>query len=222
MMKVTGKKLIVYLIGTIILAIGLTLNSKVTLGVSPILSSPYAISEIFGLNYPDVIFFFYCILIALQLFIHICIIKTKEKEVLIGDVLQIVVSLIFTRIMNVVSMIIPVFEIECQGFFSTIYFRLIMLALAIVLIGLGASLTLNMHLIPNPGDGIVATLAQAMKKPLGTAKNIVDFSCVFLALCISLISAHKIVGVGLGTLIAMLGVGRVINIVNHIFDFSKF
>ena len=221
-MKITTRKLIIYLIGMIILAIGLTLNSKVTLGVSPILSSPYAISEIFGLNYPDVIFYFYCILIILQLFIHVFIIRTKEKEVLISDILQIVVSLIFTRIMNVVSMIIPVFETQCQGFFSTIYFRLIMLALAIVLIGLGASLTLNMHLIPNPGDGIVATLSQAMRKPLGTAKNIVDISCVFLAICISLISAHEIVGVGIGTLIAMLGVGRVISLINHVIDFSKY
>ena len=192
-----------------------------TLGVSPILSSPYAVSEIFGLNYPDVIFF-YCILIVIQLFIHICIMKTKEKEVLVSDVLQIIVSLIFTRIMNLVSSFIPVFERECQGFCSTICFRLIMLGLTIVLIGLGAALTLNMHLIPNPGDGIVATLSQAIKKPLGTAKNIVDFSCVFLALCISLIFTHKIIGVGIGTLIAMLGVGRVINIVNRLFDFSKY
>lgn len=46
------------------------------------------------------------------------------------------------------------------------------------------------------------------------------FDCLNLSitLCISLFIAHKIVGVGIGTVIAVVGVGRVIALFHHIFE----
>ena len=217
-MKLSYKRIVIYLVGMIVLAAGLTLNSKVTLGVSPILSLPYALSEILSLRYSDAVFFWYCLFIVLQMLIHLHL--KKEKNVLITDVLQILVSLLFTRVMNFYSGLIPVFETECQGFLSTIWFRLIMLTLAICLTGTGAALTLSMHLIPNPGDGIVAAVSELLQKKVGTCKNIVDISCVCLTVLISFISAKKIIGVGIGTLFAMLGVGRIINFINSHFDLT--
>ena len=39
-----------------------------------------------------------------------------------------------------------------------------------------------------------------------------------ITLCISIFIAHQIVGVGIGTVIAVLGVGRVIALCHHIFE----
>ena len=38
---------------------------------------------------------------------------------------------------------------------------------------------------------------------------------IILTCCVSLIFAHHIIGIGIGTLMTMLGVGRVIAIFNH-------
>ena len=217
-MKKSYKRISLYLIGMIVLAAGLTLNSKVTLGVSPILSLPYAVSEMLQFNFSDAVFVWYCLFIVLQVLVHLHL--KKEKTVFISDVAQILISLLFTRIMNIFASFIPVFETECQGFTSTIWLRMIMLALAIMLTGIGAALTLSMHLIPNPGDGIVATLSELLDKKVGTCKNIVDISCVCLTILISYLGSNRIIGVGIGTLLAMMGVGRIINFTNSHFDLT--
>ena len=221
-MSISVKRLTLYVSGMIVLAFGLTLNTKVTLGVSPLLALPYAISEIYSLNFSNLVFILYCLFIVAQLIIHRFVLHTDEKSIYVTDVLQIAVSLLFTRFMNLVSSIIPVFANECSGFFAGIWFRLLMLMVAMILTGTGASLILNMKLVPNPGDGVVDAIAQAIKNPLGTAKNIVDITCVFLTAVFSFVSSGKIVGIGIGTLLAMLGVGRVINFINTHFDLAKY
>lgn len=90
-----------------------------------------------------------------------------------------------------------------------------MLALAIVLTGVGVALTVNMRLVPNPGDGIVQAVAQRMGRDQGFAKNVFDLGCVAATVCLGLLLTGRIVGIGLGTLLAMVGVGRVIALVNH-------
>ena len=53
----------VYAAGMVILALGLTLNTKAGLGVSPMLAVPYGISEIFSMNFGDAAFLMYCVYI---------------------------------------------------------------------------------------------------------------------------------------------------------------
>ena len=48
----------------------------------------------------------------------------------------------------------------------------IILLLSVALTGIGASMTLNMRLIPNPADGAVQALADRAGIKTGTAKNI--------------------------------------------------
>ena len=51
---------------------------------------------------------------------------------------------------------------------------------------------------------------------LGLSKNIVDITCVTLTCILSMTVSHRILGVGIGTLIAMIGIGRVIAFVNKL------
>ena len=96
--------------------------------------------------------------------------------------------------------------------------RLAVLAAAIILTGAGAALTVDMNLIANPGDGFVQAVSMRIGKDLGTAKNLVDINCVIVSTLIGFAAAGRLVGVGLGTLIAMIGVGRVIALFNHLFQ----
>ena len=81
----------------------------------------------------------------------------------------------------------------------------------------GAALSLDMRLIANPGDGLVQAVSDRTGIDLGLSKNIVDITCVTLTCILSMTVSHRILGVGSGTLIAMVGIGRVIAFVNKLF-----
>lgn len=93
-----------YVLGLLILALGLTLNTKAGLDVSPIISVSYSVAHIFGLNFGNTTMFLYCVFVLAQLVLHGIQWKqhpeTDCRFVLLMDVLQIPLSLIFTRFLN--------------------------------------------------------------------------------------------------------------------------
>ena len=202
-------QILVYVVGMFILAIGLTLNTKANLGVSPIISVPYSISQITGLNFGDLTFVVYAIFVVVQIIIHI---RLKNHKRIVSDILQLPLSLIFTRLLNIFSTYIPTAQ--------NLGIRFIVLTLAIICTGVGAAMSLSMQLVPNPGDGIVQSLAEGFTKSVGLTKNLFDCFNLCITLCISIFIAHQIVGVGIGTVIAVLGVGRVIALFHHIFEYK--
>ena len=206
-----------YLLGLAILAAGITLNTKTTLGVSPIVSVAYCLSEITGWNFGNTTFMWYTFFVFLEVLLHL--IKKAEdwRRKITADLLQIVVSLIFTRFMNLFSAVIPVFETAYpDSFAGSFWGRFLFLLLAIVLTGVGAAMSLFMRIVPNPGDGLVQGISDFWGLKTGLAKNLVDLSCVLLTAALSLLCLRRIVGIGIGTLAAMLGTGRVIALYNRL------
>lgn len=191
---------IIYLSGMVVLALGITLNAKAGLGASAIVSVPYTFSKGLDLDFANLTLITYCLLVLLQF-----IIKGKEKQW--TDLLQIVVSLVFTRFMSLFS---NIFDYQSVNMITDI----LVLLLAIVLTGIGAAMTVDMKLIPNPGDGIVSCISEKTKKELGFCKNCVDATCVCISLIVGLFFGNIFLGVGLGTILSMIGVGRVISIFN--------
>ena len=98
------KRIIVYIVGLFILALGLTLNTKASLGVSPIISVPYSISQITGLNFGDLTFIEYALFVFVEIMIHL---SEKNKKKIVADLLQLPLSLVFTRLLNIFSACIP-------------------------------------------------------------------------------------------------------------------
>lgn len=185
-----------YLLGMLLLALGLTLNTETGLGASAIVSIPFTLSEGLGLNFGDLTLLAYCVLVAAQF-----VVKGKNRTWV--DLLQLVVSLIFTRFLNVFKAVIP----YKSGFLPA---DIALLVLAILLTGAGAAMTVDMQLVPNPGDGIVNSLAQRFGKELGLCKNCFDLGCVTASLVIGLVFGNALLGIGLGTILSMIGVGRAI------------
>ena len=164
-----------YILGMLVLALGLTLNTKAGLGVSPIISIAFAVSEI------------------------------------LTDLLQLPLSLAFSRVLNLYSALIP-YEAAEHGFLANFG----LLLAAIFFTGAGAAITVNMKLVPNPGDGIVAAVAEKLGRDQGFAKNVFDVGCVAATCVLGLLAAGRIVGIGVGTIAAMIGVGRSIALVNYL------
>lgn len=199
-----------YVLGLVTIALGIILNTKSGFGVSAIISVAQSLSIISGVSIGDMTFVLYSVFVVMEIIIHCLQNKGKPKAAIIGkDLLQLPLSIVFTRVMNVFSDMIP----SAEGVAA----RLLVLVLAIVLTGIGAAMSLDMRLVPNPGDGIVQALADLTHKPVGLTKNCFDLLNVCITISIGLIFAGKIIGVGLGTILAMLGIGRIIALFNHIF-----
>ena len=198
----TTARVVIYLLGMVLLALGITLNTQAGLGASAIVSVPYTVSRGTGLDFANMTLITYCVLVAAQF-----VIKGKNRRWI--DLLQIVVSIVFTRFMALFQ-----YGIRYQsGFLPT---DLLVLVLGILFTGIGAAMTVDMQLIPNPGDGIVSSLAERFGKELGFSKNCFDAFCVVCSLAIGLAFGNPLLGIGLGTVLSMIGVGRVIYFFNHL------
>lgn len=231
MKKTIIYRIFFYAVGLLTLAIGLTLNTKATLGVSPIVSISYTASELLSVNFGDTTLVLYTSLVLIEIILHLMHYRTgtgvmtnipREAQkkhlhtILISDVLQIALSLIFTRFLNIFSRYIPVFEeVYAGNFWGSLPGRIVVLAFAIIFTGIGAALSLDMRIIPNPGDGIVQAIADTLHKTIGFCKNLVDATCIMIALIVGFIFAGKPVGVGIGTVLAVIFVGRVVALFNR-------
>lgn len=224
MKKNTILRVICYAAGLLILALGIILNTKSGLGVSPIISVAYSIATIGEFNFGNITFLLYSVFVVVEIILHFfrnrrysceadgAIAPAAHRDlklVLVMDLLQLPLSLVFTRFMNLFSAMLPAPR--------NIASKLLVLAAGIILTGIGAAMSLNMRIIPNPGDGIVQAISDCIGKPVGFTKNCFDLFNICLTISISLIFAHRLIGIGLGTVVSVLGVGRVIALFNHLF-----
>lgn len=227
-------RVLFYIIGLLVLALGLTLNTKTGLGVSPIISVAFSTATIFGHNFGNTTLALYTLFVMIQMILHLLrehryrtssggalthAGKKDRKLILLMDFLQIPLSLVFTRFLNVFAAWIPDLYTE-EGNLDGIGVRIVVLVIAIILTGIGAAMSLNMRIVPNPGDGIVQAIADTVHKSVGFTKNCFDLFNISVTIILSFIFAGHLVGVGIGTLLAMIGVGRTIAVFNH-FTLSK-
>ena len=198
--KQMSMRVVIYFIRNGVVSIRVTLNTQAGLGASAIVSVPYTISQGTGMNFANLTLIAYCVLVVAQFFI-----KGKNRRWI--DALQVVVSIVFTRFMALFQYVI--------GYESGVFIKdLVVLLLGILFTGIGAAMTVDMNLIPNPGDGIVSSLAERFNRELGFCKNCFDAFCVVCSLAIGLAFGNPLMGIGLGTVLSMLGVGRVIYFFN--------
>ncbi len=189
-------RIALYLIGIMVLALGITLNTKTNLGVSPIISMPYAVAQIFGYETGTAVFVAYLIFIVLQ----IVLLKGKFPPF---QLLQVAASYLTSAFITIFDRIFPAPD------------QMGMRLLVLVLAGIGAAVTVDVNIVPNPADGLARVLGERCGKNMGFGKNLFDFSAIVISLAIGLIDAGRPVGIGIGTVIAMVCTGRVIAAFNH-------
>ena len=191
----TLNRVLIYVLGLISLCVGVVLNTKTNLGVAAINAIPYVVSKSTSFSLGSCVFVLYLVFIAMQFLIN--------KKVDFLTVLQLPVSLLFGRMVDIVN--IHILKFEAQSIFS----GLAMLIIAILLVSLGTTLVVSQNLVPNAPDGMVNALGNLFDKPFGYIKVRFDIICVGLALIVSYLMTGRIVGIGLGTLVSMLMTGNV-------------
>ncbi len=200
-MKTKCTRGIIYFIGLIVLALGIVLNTKTLLGVSPIISIPYNICHIWHLNLGAITFVFYCFCVLIEAIL-------KGKEFKLYELLQIPMSL-------VTSVFINIFDRYLNIVPDTLGQKLLVLFFAIVVTGIGAATMVNMKLVPNPADALAAMIGDKLGKGMGIGKNVFDVTCFCTSGIIGLVFTRHIIGLGIGTVLAVIFTGRVIAVYNY-------
>ena len=192
------KKLMLYVLGLFILAMGIAFSVKSNLGVSPVSSVPYVLSRIFplSLGFWTVVFYMFCMLL------QALILRRDYKPI---NLLQIAASFAFGYFTDV--------TIQLVSFFPTTenyVVRFIYLAVGVACIALGVLFYLTTSLIALPTDGTVQAVAYKGRYKLHHVKIGYDCVSTAVALTLSLSVLGSLDGIGIGTVIASLGVGRML------------
>lgn len=101
-----------------------------------------------------------------------------------------------------------------SGFVPANYpMQLLTLAVGCVIFALSISLMVSADVLLMPGDAFIGILADRTGMKWGNAKSSVDVSLVILAVVVSWLVLHKIVGVREGTVIAAICIGQISKLV---------
>lgn len=204
------RSILVYCTGLFIMAMGVSFSGTADLGMSPVNSIPYVLSEIFTqLSMGTWIIIIFSLYIAIQF-------------VLLGRnfqpwrILQLICTSLFGYFTDFTNLLADLFlpDPALMTFSPTLVYgvRLLYLFISMVLIALGILLYLSPNLISLPGEGIMQVIAQKLDKPLPVIKMCFDCTVSIIALVISLVYFHQLHGIREGTIIAAFGVGKVLSL----------
>lgn len=231
-------RVLVYLFGLTIIAIGINLSEKSALGISPVGSVSTVLSKFTGASFGSMIAVVYCALVPIQLLI----LRKKFRPVnLLGIPMAVIFGLAvdifgvsaftptlagipigFTKTYRGLLMGLP----KIRGGYTT---RMMYLLLSVVAIGVGIFLYMRQKLIPLPTEGLASSISEVSSKTFGKAKLLVDISMLTAALILQVILlgglnsfiGKKAVAVREGTLLSALLVRQVVRGLNRAFPKKK-
>lgn len=195
------KRFWAYLLGNIILALGICLNAKANLGMSAIMAIPYGLTDMMGIPIGITSFAIYTIMVVLQLIL-------LGKHFAVSQWLQLVSSFIS-------SLLLQIFDSFIQGP-QLLTGKVSFLLIGILLTAIGASLTIVSELFPGAPDGLANAIGISLKKGFGIGKNLLDAMCVLLAAILGLATGQGLLGMGIGTIVAVVLTGQIISLVHPI------
>lgn len=183
----------IYCLGLLILAFGIALSVNSNLGVSPVSSLPYVVSQITTVSLGTCTTVIYALYILLQM-----VLSPKKFQ---PALLQLVFSTGFGYFVILGDFMLP-----------TYFGQLVMLSASILLIGLSLVLYIDVQLVPMPAEGLVGCIAGRLGKPFSGMKVAFDCTSVVAAVVLSLVFLGGLMGVREGTVITALLAGRMMGL----------
>lgn len=192
-----------FVLGVAINSFGVAFVTKGALGTSQISSIPYVLS----LRFPALSFGMFTFLFNMLIILgQILLLKRDFRPI---QFLQIAVNILFSALIDV-SMAVLWF-VEPQAVWS----RLICVVLGCLILAVGICVEVAPDTLMVPGEGIVQAISRVSGKRFGTVKVYFDVTLIAIAVVLSFLFFGKLNGIGVGTVISALTVGRFVNIVNR-------
>ncbi len=198
-----------YLVGFLIMTLGIAVSVKSDLGVSPVSSIPYTITCITGLDLGLATIVFHVALVVLQIVLLRRAFQAK-------NLLQVPVGVLFGAFTT--------FSVNLLAFIPTptdVWAQIAMMLVSTVLIAFGIFLYVPADFIPLAGEGAMLAIAQIAKKKFSTVKLVFDISMMVVSLVTCLLVLHGLGSVGIGTVIAAVLVGSELKVLNKVFGEAR-
>lgn len=204
-MKNLKIRLPMYFIGLFIMTVGIAFSVRSDLGVSPVSSPPYTLTVVWNVEMGMATFLFHVALVLLQ----ILLLRRKYKP---KNLLQLAVGVVFglfTTLCNSLVMMIPMPDI--------LPFRIIMLAVSIVIVAFGIFLYVPADIMPLAGEGTMLAISQVTGFKFSNVKIGFDVTVSVISLVICLITVHSPGSVGIGTVVSAVLTGAALGVITRIF-----
>lgn len=202
------RRVLVYCVGLFIMAVGVSLSVLSDLGVSPMNSIPYVLSQIItSVSMGTFTTALFCSYILIQ-------------AILLGRKFHPI------RLVQILSSFIFGWFVDLSNFLTGLVLtapthyimRLVFLVISMACVGLGIFLYVSPKLPPLPGEGVMQVISEKFHIPLHWAKIGFDATVTTIALILSLVFFHRLHGVREGTILAALGVGKFLGLFIKLFQ----
>lgn len=208
------KQLICYVLGLLIITIGINFSKMSALGITPVSSIPRACEQIWGLTLGNTTMIIYILLVVLQLVI-------LRKQFKIVNALGIIVTFVFSAMVDFTGTDPNAFGHLLLNFPRPegYVMKFIYMLASLLISGIGVFIYLRPKWVPMPAEGLAGAVATVSGKPFGDCKTMVDTTMVVIALILQLVFLGGIgsflqpgVVVREGTILAAIGVGQIVKI----------
>ena len=197
-----GKRLLAYVAGMYLIAMGVVISARSSLGVSPVASLANVLYQIcLSRNAPawltlgNLTTLTYCGYILAEFLL-------LRKDFKPSMLLQLIASFIFGRLVDLAGRMLRFLPVPGSYPLQMLY-----LLCSIPLVAAGVMIYIAPKLIPMPAEGVSLAVSQKTGVVLGTAKVIFDCTVVSISAAVSLLYFHKLVGVREGTVLCAVFVG---------------
>jgi len=194
---------IFFLIGMLVISLGVTLLTSANLGTSPIICIPLVLANAF----PQLTLGTYASLFNVACVIGEIFVLRKRYQLI--QLTQLIAALLLGVFIDMWDAVLAFIGWGVPGNY---FLSLIVLIVGAEIMALGIAIERRYEAIHIPCNGIVEAIVMVTHKDFGTIKIIFDIFCVLGALIISWVTMGKIVGVREGTVILVFLVGPFISL----------
>lgn len=190
----------IYCVGLLVLAFGIALAVNSNLGVSPVSSLPYVVSQILNISLGTCTIIVYSLYVVIQMILN----GKKFQPALF---LQLVFSTVFGYFVDGAKCVLGDFALP------TYFGQLTMLSASILLISFSLVLYIDVQIAPMPAEALVVCIADKLGKPFPKIKTLFDCASVLVGMILCFVFLGKLVGIREGTVITAILVGRMTGII---------
>ena len=192
------------LFAIIINSIGVLLMLQSGSGISAISSVPYAFSEVF----PKLTLGTWTYIFQGLLVITLMVLK---KRFVPSYLFSFVAGFIFGKLMDVN-------ELWITNLPMSIPLRIVYFVVSYVILCFGIALSNRCKLPIIPTDLFPRDLAEIIKKPYARVKITFDVACLLVTACMTYFALRRILGLGIGTVVAAFTMGKGVDIAGKLID----
>lgn len=197
------RRALVFTIGLFILAFGIAISIRASLGTGPVISLPTVLSFATPLSVGALSIIVNLVMMAVSVLI-------SRKDFPPFQLMQLPAAFLFGFFIDF-SMTLTTW-VDPQNYLM----QWVWVVISVIIIAIGVHIEMKPKLTYIPADGVVALLATATPMKLSNIKMIFDWTLVGISTVVSLILLGGLEGVREGTVFAAFGVGLTMRLIANI------